>query len=154
LLQTEISPVERTQAFATERPDPRAMNAMPREHRFAHACLERWAKWTKEGAIRAWPSATILARVILLGVDGAAARGMVSYDASPEVALTDYCVAKLSHKYRVVLKKYYLEWAPVEMMARDLHINVSSFQARLKCARIGVAFGLVLLAPQMDGKED
>jgi DNA-directed RNA polymerase specialized sigma24 family protein len=112
----------------------RTMNRMTPEMKVVHARLERWGKWAKSSGLRAWPSSTILARLIEQGPNAAASSsGAVS--APQDVLEVDAAVAHLGEVDTRVIRTYYLEWASIEVMARKRSMSVNQFEAVLRRAR-------------------
>lgn len=91
-----------------------------------------------------------MARVIEMGPDGAAARGFMSTECPPDIALIDKVILKLMPRDAAVIRKYYLEWKPALELAAELCIKEWQFHAWLRHARSQVAFGLFMMIPESD----
>lgn len=127
--------------------DGRVMNHMAPELKLVHARLERWGKWAKTAGVRAWPQVTLLGRIIEQGPVGAAIPTSAVRTALPEdIAEVDAAVARLGAIDKAVIRTYYMEWAPVEVMARHRRMKVSTFHATLRRARWRVGDFLTVLA--------
>lgn len=108
--------------------EPTLRNGVPAyvEHR-----LERWGLETKSNPTGAWPSVTILGRMIDHG-PGASAEGpqIVISDESAEI---DYIVAKMPVRLRRVVEKEFKTWTPQEIKAKVLHMSLTSYKLELRC---------------------
>jgi hypothetical protein len=113
----------------------KAMNHMDPDTKFVHARLEEWARWAKESEIRAWPSITLLGRVIEQGPTGSGQSGRPPTDMPEQVASIDRAVCKLGDIDRGVVRTYYLKWEPINVMARRNSMRVLQFQRVLRRAR-------------------
>jgi hypothetical protein len=103
-----------------------------------HARLDRWGRWMcSEVALRrAWPSETLLSRVIEGGPDWATARGAPSDGEIPnDVARVNEAVDGLEGLEKLVTREYYLTWWPTDVIARELRIGRRMFDAALERAR-------------------
>jgi DNA-directed RNA polymerase specialized sigma24 family protein len=114
---------------------PRTMNRMDDETKLVHARLEQWGRWARNDGIRAWPPVTILGRVMEEGPHGSRATGKPPTALPDVIAHCDAAVSRLGPVDRRVIRKYYLEWAPIEAMAHSLHMREASFKAVLRRAR-------------------
>ena len=119
--------------------DARRMNRMDAQTKIVHARLERWGKWARDTGLRAWPEVTLLGRIIEEGAHGAQSTGRAPISMPDDIAIVDAAVCNLVDLDRRVVRKYYLEWAPPECMARQLRISVDVFQHTLKRGRWRVA---------------
>lgn len=118
--------------------DGRCANRMDEESRTVHQRLEGWARWAKSHLLSAYPSTTILARMIECGVVGAAA--MAGPIEIPEaVAETDAAVKRLPMLEREAIYRYYLYWEPIEVTAKALNLVVRDLQRLLQRARIRIS---------------
>lgn len=114
--------------------DRRAMNHMDPETRAVHSRLEQWARWARDRAIEAFPSRTVLGRVIDEGpAAGSPSGGAPEWPA--EVAEVERAVLSLGEIDRNVVRQYYLKWGPPEAHARAVHMSVAQFRRVLKRAR-------------------
>lgn len=112
----------------------------------AHAALEQWGRWVRDGlAGIGWPAETLLARVIEYGALGAAQRHcgslmligtLIEYDEM--VAWTEAAVMRLALDERNVVVRVYLHWEPPEVSAKRLGISQGTFDSRLSRARRSV----------------
>jgi hypothetical protein len=116
-------------------PDARRINHMDPETKAVHARLESWGRWAKEKGVSGWPERTLLGRLIdgeeLVG----AAQSKPPIAMPDDVAVTDRAVAHLGVIDRRVIETYYLQWEPVEVMARRNSMRVRQFQNVLRRAR-------------------
>jgi DNA-directed RNA polymerase specialized sigma24 family protein len=122
-----------------EKPSSRILSHMDPETKIVHCRLEAWGKWSRDCHIPAWPEATLLARVIEEGPHGAFSSGKPPIHMPDSVAHVDAAVCRLGEVDRRVIRKYYLEWAPTEALARAVRMNVRQFKAVLHRARWRVA---------------
>lgn len=110
------------------------MNHMSAEIKLVHARLERWGSWARASGLREWPASTILAKLIEQGPNGAAATS--GEQGVPEdIMEVDAAVARLGQIDGNIIRTYYLEWAPIEVMAKNRRVSVSQFNVILKRAR-------------------
>lgn len=110
-------------------------NRMDPEVKLVHARLEQWARWARDQEANAWPTTTLLGRVIEQGTDGAGQQGRPPISIPDAVAVTDAAVCSLGAIDREVIKTYYLRWEPIEVMARRHQMRVRQFQNLLRRAR-------------------
>lgn len=116
--------------------DPRTMNRMDNEVKVTHARLERWGMWAKTSGVRAWPQVTLLGRIIEQGPVGAAIPTSAAITAIPkDIQEVDAAVSHLCEIDKLVIRTYYLEWAPMEVMARHRRMSVAKFRNCLTRAR-------------------
>jgi hypothetical protein len=116
--------------------DKRVMNNMDPDTKAVHLRLEAWGAWSRNSQPREYPAATVLARVIEQGPMGAAHSGQRLVDLMPqEVARTERAVLRLGQIDRKVVMAYYLDWAPVEMLAPRCRMRKREFENVLKRAR-------------------
>src|SRR5579871_6320703 len=116
--------------------DGRGMNHLARELKVTHARLERWGRWAKTAGVRAWPQITLLGRIIEQGPAGACIPSSAVKTAIPDdISEVDAAFARLCEIDRRVIRTYYLDWAPIEVMAKHRRMTVSNFKGVLKRAR-------------------
>lgn len=121
----------------TERP-ARSMNHMDPETKIVHARLEEWAKWAKDIGISGYPRQSLTEKAAKYGKLGIPQESLRKPEPMmPErVAATDAAISKLGEIDRRVIFAYYLQWAPVEVMARRCGgMRVRQFQNVLRRAR-------------------
>ena len=113
--------------------DKRASNHMSGEMKLVHLRLEAWGKWARD-RIAPWPERTVRGRLIDEGPGaGHAAPGVAEI---PEpIAETDRAVAHLGDIDRRIVRTYYVEWAPLEQLARRAKMSPRQFQNVLNRAR-------------------
>ncbi len=119
-------------------PDTRRINHMDSDTKAVHYELERWGRWARDAGIRAWPQVTLLGRIIEEGLHGARSTGAPPVSMPSEVERVDKAVAHLGEVDRRVIRKYYLEWAPPEVMAKSLKMRRREFDNVLRRARYRV----------------
>lgn len=119
---------------------PRSMNHMDPETKLVHARLEEWAKWAKDSGIAGYPRQSLTEKAAQYGKLGIPQQS--SYKAEPmmpdRVALVDAAISRLGDIDRKAVSLYYLNWEPVEVLARRMHVNgmrVLQFQRVLHRAR-------------------
>lgn len=115
---------------------------MNEQTRLGHALLTRWAQAMKRDNPQAWPSLTILARVIEAGP---AAAVIVEYRmacASPEVEAVDQLVTHMARDMKVAVLAYYGEWLPEAKVAEELGWPQGRLSLQLRMAREIVAVGV------------
>jgi DNA-directed RNA polymerase specialized sigma24 family protein len=125
--------------------DKRVLNHMDPDTKAVHARLESWGAWARDGEIRAWPVATMLARVIEQGTAGAAQGGRPPVAMPDEIAAVDAAVCTLTSIDKQAINLYYIKWAPIESHARKMHMRPRQFQNVLRRARWRLAARLKLL---------
>lgn len=78
--------------------------------RLAHAALERWAKWASTVFVGiGWPRANLIARVIELGITGAAQAGGLGVTEADEFCeFIDRAIRRLDETERQVVTETYL----------------------------------------------
>lgn len=116
-------------------PDKRAMNHMDPETKMVHVRLEAWADWVRTELPREFPSITVLGRVIEQGALGAAQGTAAPINMPEAVAITEKAVLRLGQIDQKVIRAYYFNWAPVEMLARRVHMRRREFENVLRRAR-------------------
>lgn len=106
------------------------------------AALEAWARWARTAlAGLCWPSWTLLARVIEMGVIGAAHRhgiGRSAFEVDEVCEIVEKAVLRLKEIERKVLVRHYLHWEPVSVSAKALHMSPGRFRTVLHRARRSV----------------
>ena len=135
--------------------DARSLNAMSEPMRwgsFVTALLlgvlascgngRQRAQWARSGTLRAWPASTVLARLIEQGPHGAQCSSPPPTEMPAYIVQVDYVVARLVRPDRRVIRKYYLEWAPPEVMAKALRMERNAFQLAVRRARWHVLIAL------------
>lgn len=125
--------------------DKRRMNHMDPETKVVHARLEAWGAWAKESELRAYPSATYLARWIEQGIDGAAQQGKPPIAMPDEIASVDAAVSRLGAIDKRAVQLYYIKWQPIENLARMMHMRSRQYQNVLRRARWRLAAYMDLL---------
>ena len=115
-------------------PDRRALSHMSPEVLLVHLRLEVWGRWAKDPNPGDWPERTILAKLIEEGPGASASTAKVP-EIPPGIAETDRAVAHLAHDETLVIKTYYLHWAPMEILAKRARMPPRRFQAILSRAR-------------------
>jgi hypothetical protein len=115
--------------------DNRTMNHMDPETKLVHARLEEWGSWAKDAEIRAWPSITPMGRMVEEGPHGAGQQTKPPISMPDTVAQIDSAVAKLGAIDKMVIKRYYQCWQPIEVMARLSGMRVRQFQNVLRRSR-------------------
>lgn len=98
---------------------------MDAEVAYADVRLDAWASWVK-GNRGAWPSQTLLARIIEQGVSGAAQGGGTAYMPDP-VLETDRAVARIDVQLRRVLVEYYLVYSSSDVKAAKIGVSRATF---------------------------
>lgn len=110
---------------------------MQNEIAYADGMLDAWASWVRQ-SLNAWPSQTLLGRIIKQGVSGAAQGGLI--DTMPEqVARTDRAVAHIEQRLQRVTKVYYLSNAPSEVKAMRCGVSRATFWRLVPRAQLAVA---------------
>ena len=107
-------------------PDRRALSHMSPEVLLVHLRLEVWGRWAKDPNPGDWPERTILAKLIEEGPGASASTAKVP-EIPPGIAETDKAVAHLAHDETLVIKTYYLHWAPTTLLYVDF-VTVSSIE--------------------------
>jgi len=116
--------------------DPRAMNRMDPATKFIHSLLEQWGKEVRERDAGSLPPNTLLGRVIEQGPSGAIQAGRPPVSLSLQSEHIEACWLKLWKKGQRCIKRYYTNWAPMEVMAKDEHMSVASMKAHLHRSRL------------------
>lgn len=107
---------------------------------YADCRLDAWASWVRGGA-NAWPTRTLLARIIEQGVSGAAQS--CAFDRMPaQVLLTDRAVAHLDTELKQTVLVYYLMYASSEIKAAHLGVSRATFWRRVTRGQKAVAQAL------------
>jgi hypothetical protein len=112
-----------------------AISRMDPETRFVHSLLEQWGKWAYDSALRAYPSVTLLGRLIECGPNGAIGSGRPPVEMPLLIALVDSAVAKLNAMDRQIIVIYYTRDEPLEACARRCRLKIRQFQNVLRRAR-------------------
>lgn len=134
------------QEIPLSRRDPRPMNSMTPETRYAHGFLLRWGEWSRDIGVRAWPEKTLLKRMMEAGPEGALIQGghVPIADPSGEVLAVESIVKRMGAIDQLVLRVEYVEpWAMRDTKARVAHMKPSKFERTLRRARERVYFGLI-----------
>jgi DNA-directed RNA polymerase specialized sigma24 family protein len=119
----------------TER-DGRVMNHMDPQTKAVHIRLEAWGSWAKGSEVRAWPSSTLLGRIIEQGAQGAGQAGRPPTDMPDSIARIDAAVAKLPAPEKAVVLTYYVgAWMAPEVIARKHRISTKQLKMMLRRAR-------------------
>jgi DNA-directed RNA polymerase specialized sigma24 family protein len=109
---------------------------MDGETKLIHLRLEAWGEWSKSNPeLRAFPEATLLHRVAECGPQGASQGSRPPVTMPEAVEVTELAINRLGEIDRKVVKAYYLDWAPVELLARRCHMRIKEFENVLKRAR-------------------
>jgi hypothetical protein len=124
--------------------DKRVMNHMDPETRVVHARLEAWGAWAKESEAHAWPSVTLLGRMIEQG-PGAGQSSKPPIAMPDEIAAVDAAVCRLNAIDKKAVQLYYIRWAPLEIHARNMGMRARQYQNVLRRARWRLAGYLQLL---------
>lgn len=112
--------------------DNRVRSRMSGDTLLTHMRLEAWGRWSRD-KLAPWPTRTVLGRMM---DEGPGASHETTGGEIPEaVQQTDRAVAHLGEVDRRVIRVYYTEWAPLEVMARRLKMRPRQFQAVLNRAR-------------------
>lgn len=131
--------------FETPMHSSRTMNHMDPETKSVHLRLEEWAKWAKGAEVRAWPSMTLLGRVIEQGASGAGQSGRPPTHMPDRVAVVDAAVARSCEIDKCALRIYYQRSLEDGASAADLarrmpgRMKVRQFQNVLRRARWRIA---------------
>ena len=116
------------------------MNHMDPDTKAVHIRLEAWGSWAKGSEVRAWPSSTLLGRIIEQGAQGAGQAGRPPTDMPDSIARIDAAVAKLPEPDKGIVLDYYVgPWMSFEVMARKHRVTVRRLQIVLRRARWRVA---------------
>lgn len=103
---------------------------------YADQRLAAWASWVRS-RLAAWPSRTLLGRIIEEGNYGAAQSRPV--ESLPDVVLeTDRAVAHLEPLLSHVLRIYYLTHAASEVKAAACHCSRATFWRRVERGQVAV----------------
>lgn len=120
--------------------DRRVMSNMDGEAKLIHLRLEAWGNWSKTNPeLRPYPVATLLHRVAEQGLAGAAQGGGPVSMPEP-IRITEIAVLSLPTDERVTIADYYLQWAPMEMLAAKRRMTVDRFSRLLRAGRQHVAW--------------
>lgn len=109
---------------------------MRHEVAYADTRLDAWASWVRSNQ-GAWPSRTLLARIIEEGTSGAA-QGAPIENMPYHVLQTDRAVARIETRLRRTVKVYYLTHASSEVKAASLHVSRATFWRLVERAQIAV----------------
>jgi len=120
--------------------DRRAMNHMDPDTKVVHARLEEWARWAKDAGIMGYPTQSLTEKAAKYGKLGIPQESLNKPEPTmPEhVAAVDAAICRLGEIDRKAVRLYYLNWEPVETLARRMHVNgmrVLQFQRVLRRAR-------------------
>lgn len=106
--------------------------------REVHGRLLRWGQFIRNDRRyqSAWPSSTLLGRIIDLGVDGALAKSTGSSEDMPTLIQNVHkAVERLGVGEQLSAREYYLGYAPVETIAPQLRMTIRMFYNTLNDAR-------------------
>lgn len=115
--------------------DGRSYSRMDPDTRMVHSLLEQWGRWSYDSSLRAYPSVTLLGRVIECGANGASQQGRPPLEMPAAVAATDSAIAKLCQTDKRVIVVYYTREEPIEVCARKCRMRIRQFQNVLRRAR-------------------
>lgn len=118
----------------SDEPSKRSLNHMAPDVKLVHIRLEVWGRWAKDRAPGDWPERTILARLMEEG-PGAGQITSKVVEIPEGIAETDWAVAHLKNPERLVIKTFYTQWSPVEVMCRKTRLRPRQFKAVLQRAR-------------------
>jgi len=103
---------------------------------YADQRLAAWASWVRS-KLAAWPSRTLLGRIIEEGASGAAQGRPL--ETLPDIVLqTDRAVARIEPCLSQVLRVYYLVHASSEVKAEACHCSRATFWRRVERGQIAV----------------
>lgn len=97
---------------------------------YADCALDAWASWVRGGS-HAWPTATLLDRIIQQGISGAAQHSRDLENMPEEVLTTDRAVAHLHPFEKRVVFVYYLTYADSEVKAKECGCSRRTFFRRI-----------------------
>lgn len=104
---------------------------------YADTCLDAWASWVR-GNQGAWPTRTLLGRVMEEGVAGAASHSAVVESMPYQILRTDRSVARLEDRLKRTIKLYYLTHSSSEIKAAQLGVSRATFWRLLERAQQAV----------------
>lgn len=117
--------------------DNRVINHMDPDTKWVHIRLEAWVPWAKGRGIAGYPRQSLTEKAALYGKLGIPQESV--HRPEPQIpdreARTDAAICRLGDIDRKVIRTYYLDWAPVEVMARKCGMRVPQFRNVLKRAR-------------------
>lgn len=118
--------------------DRRVMNGMDPATKAIHLRLEAWSRWARSNPeLREYPEESWLGKWAKYGTDGAAQSGPPV--TMPEaVEVVEGAIRRLGAIDRQVLVTYYLQWKPVEVLARKCHMRQPEYLNVLRRARFRV----------------
>lgn len=109
---------------------------MKAEVAYADTRLDAWASWVRSNQ-SAWPSRTLLARIMEEGTSGAA-QGTPVDNMPHHVIETDRAVARIEARLRKTVKVYYLTHAASEVKAAALRVSRATFWRMVERSQIAV----------------
>ena len=118
--------------------DQRTMSHMDSETRLVHTRLEQWGRWTKTSQQRAWPTVTLLGRIIDQGVSGAAQGGKEPLLMPAHIEAVEIAILRLPARDREVVTAYYTLWEPPEVVARKVRMSRRQLKDALHRSRLRV----------------
>lgn len=117
--------------------DPRAMNRMDPETKLVHARLEAWGRWARDIGITGYPKQSLTEKAAQYGKLGIPQES--NYRSEPmmpeEVAEVDAAVGRLWKIGQRCVKRYYTNWQPMEVMARQESMSESHMKEVLRRSR-------------------
>ena len=115
----------------------KSMNHMDPETKEIHLRLEEWARWAKDWGIAGYPRQSLTEKAATYGKLGIPQEPLHKPEASmpDRVAVIDAAIAKLGDIDRRVVRMYYLNWEPTNVMARRMKMRERQFQNVLRRAR-------------------
>lgn len=143
-IRTTDREIEHMTESATDKRDPRPMNAMTDQTKYAHGFLLRWGEWSRSGQMRAYPPRTLLGRIMEEGPHGALSTSRPPIDEpSDDVGVVENIVKRMCEIDRKVLTEEYVEpWRMQNDKARRSGMKTSKYIRTLRRARERVYFGL------------
>ena len=112
----------------------RALSHMDPKIKTVHYRLEAWAQWFHETMPGAYPTRSVLGRLIDEG-PGASQSTATGCDMPEAVQETHEAVLTLEPAERRIIEAYYRRWEPTETMARRCGVTSSLFDRILNRAR-------------------
>jgi hypothetical protein len=113
------------------------MNHMDPATKLVHARLEAWGKYARDRGIQGFPSQSLTEKAAQYGKLGIPQES--NFRAEPQmpehIANVDGAVCRLWGIGQRCVKRYYVDWAPPEVMAKEEGLEVRRFQEVLKRAR-------------------
>lgn len=117
--------------------DARVMNRMDPETKLVHARLEAWGRWAKDRGIQGYPVQSLTEKAAQYGKLGIPQES--NYRSEPmmpeDVAQVDAAIGRLWNIGQRCVKRYYTAWQPMEVMAKDERMSVSSMKEVLRRSR-------------------